>query len=70
MYGILVGHVKMPKELWGVEGLVRSDLRDLKRSDPDGAFACTDERGAANLPAFIAQIGEEVEQITWELLFC
>ena len=60
-------HVKVPKELSGVEGLIRSDLGDLKWCEQDGCYLCTDELDRAVLPDFIAHIADEVQQITEQL---
>ena len=60
-------HVKLPKELSGIEGLVRSDLGALKWSDADLCYVCADELDAAQLPDFIESVNKEVEQIVVEL---
>ena len=55
------------QELSGVEGLVRSDLGDLKWSEPDCCYVCTSDVDPAALPDLIASVGEEVEKIINDL---
>ncbi len=60
-------HVKLPKELSGGEGGVRSDLGDLQWNDEDQCYHCVGEIDVDGLQAFIAGVIAEVTQITEEL---
>ena len=60
-------HVKVPKELSGVEGLIRSDLGDLQWDEADQRYHCAGDIDASELPAFIASVGEECATITEQL---
>ena len=63
-------HVKVPKELSGVEGLIRSDLGDLQWDEAEQRYHCAGELDVSELPDFIAHIGEEcaiiIEQLASE----
>ena len=60
-------HVKVPKELSGIEGLVRSDLGNLRWNEQEQCYHCTDELDAGQLHDFIASVENEVAQVTQEL---
>ena len=60
-------HVRVPKELSGVEGLIRSDLGEVKWSEHENCYLCMDELDSAVLPDFIAHVADEVQQITAQL---
>ena len=61
-------HVKLPKELSGIEGLIRSDLGELRWDSAESCYLCTDELDKSQLPDFIAHVEAEVANVTAELM--
>ena len=61
-------HVRVPKELSGIEGLVRSDLGNLQWDEQEQRYCCCDELDPAQLDDFIANIHGEVIEATQELV--
>ena len=59
--------MKVPKELSGVEELIRSDLGDLQWDEAEQRYHCAGEVDTVELPTFIASIGEECAAITEQL---
>ena len=60
-------HVKVPKELSGIEGLIRSDLGNLQWDEQEQRYCCCDELDPAQLDDFIASVHNEVIECTQEL---
>ena len=59
--------MKVPKELSGIEGLVRSDLGALQWDEQEQRYCCCDELDPAQLDDFIANVHNEIIECIQEL---
>ena len=60
--------MRLPKELSGIEGFIRSDLGELRWDSAESCYLCTDELDKGALPDFIAHVEAEVANVTAELM--
>ena len=60
-------HVKVPKELSGIEGLIRSDLGNLQWNEQEQRYHCVDEVDVNGLPDFVAGLETELAEISAQL---